>query len=364
MSKIAIHQIMPGFLYGDALGNQAAYIRNLLREWGYRSQVYAQFRDNRRADPGLDFTRCTGQPDDVLIYHYSIGSPLTGFVRGWPGKLVVYYHNVTPAHFLRDYNPEMADLLAQGRQELADFKDVPFALAASEYNREEMLELGYRRVEVVPYFIYFDELLESADSLAGREIAERYAAGGWVNLLFVGRIVPNKRQDDLIRAFNYYHRRVNPRSRLLLVGSDGNAPGYRVELEVLAGSLGLEEVHLTGPVGLKEGLGGYFRAADVFLSMSEHEGFCVPLLEAMRFDTPVVAYRAAGVPYALGQAGVLVTEKRYDVVGELIDLLVNDPGLRQQVISGQRRRLQDFAPEATARTLRSQIEKMLALFGS
>ncbi len=362
MGKIAIHQIMPGFLYGDALGNQAAYIRALLREWGYKSQVYAQFRDNRIADPGLDYIRCAGRPQDILIYHYSIGSPLTDFVRQWPGKLVIYYHNITPAHFFQDYNPEMAKLLAQGRRELKQFKNAPLALAASKYNQQELLELGYRHVEVVPYFIYFDELLKSADSPAGREIVERYAGDGWVNILFVGRIVPNKRQDDLIRAFDYYHHQVNARSRLLLVGSDANAPGYRVELEMIASVLGLDEVHLTGPVGLKEGLGGYFRAADVFLCLSEHEGFCVPLLEAMRFDVPVIAYRATGVPYTMGNAGILIAQKRYDVIGELIDLLVSDPHLRHQVITQQRRRLNDFAPEITAKILQTQIKNMIALF--
>ncbi len=362
MNKIAIHQIMPAFLYGDALGNQAVYIRALLRQWGYKSQIYAQFRDNRIADSGQDYTRCTGNSSDILIYHYAIGSPLTDFVHRWRGKLVIYYHNVTPPHFLQDYNPEMAQLLAQGRQELEQFKNTPIALAASEYNRQELLELGYRCVQVVPYFVYFDELLKSADSSAGRKIVERYTGDGWENILFVGRIVPNKRQDDLIRAFNYYHRQVNARSRLLLVGSDANVSGYRIELEMMVSMLGLDEVHLTGPVGLKEGLGGYFGVADVFLCLSEHEGFCVPLLEAMRFDIPVIAYRATGIPYTMGDAGILVTQKRYDVIGELIDLLINDPHLRHQVITQQRRRLNDFAPQAITRQLQAQVKDLIALF--
>lgn len=356
----AIHQIMPGFLYGDALGNQAFRIRELLRQWGFKSQVYAQFRDRRLSDPGVDYTRYRESADSILIFHYSIGSPATEFVRQLPDQVVLYYHNVTPPEFVRDYNPELTALLEQGRRELALFKGVPFALAASEYNRQEMLALGFEQVEVMPYFVYFDELLASADSPAGREIVTRYA-DGWVNLLFVGRLVPNKRQDNLIRAFNYYHRLVNPHSRLLLIGSDSNAPGYRMELETMTKALGLEHVHIPGPVGLREGLGGYYRAATVFLCLSEHEGFCIPLLEAMAFDVPVLALSAAGVPYALGNAGLQVKRKRYDAIGELIDLLAHDETLRQQVIARQRRRLAEFAPAATAERLRRYVEHVVCL---
>ncbi len=348
---------MPGFLYGDAMGNQASRIRELLRRWGFKSQVYAQFRDRRLPDPGVDYTRYRGSADNILIFHYSIGSPVTEFVRQLPDQVVLYYHNVTPPEFVRDYNPEFAALLEQGRRELALFKDVPFALAASEYNRQEMLTLGFEQVEVMPYFVYFDELLASADSPAGREIVTRYA-DGWVNILFVGRLVPNKRQDNLIRAFNYYHRIVNPRSRLFLIGSDSNTPGYRIELETMTETFDLEHVHIPGPIGLREGLGGYYRAATVFLCLSEHEGFCIPLLEAMAFDVPVLALNAAGVPYALGRAGLQVKRQRYDVIGELIDLLAHDETLRRQVIARQRQRLAEFAPAVAADRLQRYVERM------
>ena len=346
---------MPGFLYGDALGNQAVRIRELLRSWGFRSQVYAQFRDRRLDDPGEPYRRYTGSPDDITIFHYSIGSPVTEFVRQLPGQVVPYYHNITPAGFLRGYNEPMADLLEQGRRELALFRDAPFALAASEYNRGEMLELGYRHVEVLPYFVTFETLRASAASPAGREVVARYRDGA-VNLLFVGRLVPNKRQDDLIRAFSAYHHLINPHSRLLLAGSEANAPGYLFELQAQAAALNLDQhVHLPGAVGLRDGLGGYYQAADLFLCLSEHEGFCIPLVEAMAFDLPVIAYRATGVPYALGGAGVLLDTKRYDLIAELIDLLVRDDIVRRRLLAGQRRRLDDLAPNQVAEKLRATI---------
>ncbi|MGC9332841.1 MAG: glycosyltransferase family 4 protein [Anaerolineae bacterium] len=358
MNIRAIHQIMTGFLYGDALGNQAAYIRELLRSWGYRSQVYAQYRDQRLEDPGLDYRRYRDDPDDVVLFHYSIGSPVTGFVRRLSARVVPYYHNVTPAGFFRGYNEPLADLLEQGRQELALFKDVPFALAASEYNRQEMLDLGFRHVEVLPYCITFDQLSASAEGPAGRSITAIYDDGA-VNLLFVGRLAPNKCQDDLIRAFKVYHDLINPHSRLLLVGSDANAPGYRLELESMAAALGLADcVRFPGPVGPREGLGGYYRAADIFLCLSEHEGFCVPLLEAMAFDLPVIAYRSTGVPYAMGGAGFLIDTKRYDVLGELVNWLAEDGELRDRVLTGQRRRLRDLTPERFAARLRKTAVRL------
>jgi glycosyltransferase involved in cell wall biosynthesis len=356
----AIHQIMPGFLYGDALGNQAVRIRELLRSWGYRSQVYAQFRDPRLDDPGEDYSRYGGNQDDIVILHYSIGSPVTEFARRLPSRVVPYYHNVTPPGFLRGYNEPLADLLEQGRRELVLFTDAPFAFAASEYNRQEMLALGFRHVEVMPYLITFNSLQASSASPEGREIAGRYGDGA-VNLLFVGRLVPNKRQDDLIRAFHAYHGLINPHSRLILVGSDSNAPGYRLELEARAAALGLSGlVHLPGAVGPREGLGGYYKTANLFLCLSEHEGFCIPLVEAMAFDLPVVAYRATGVPYAMGGAGVLISVKRYDVIAELIDLMLGDESQRRQIVAGQRRRLEDLAPDRVAATLRKHIRHLLS----
>jgi len=369
MKHAAIHQIMPGFLYGDAVGNQAARIRDLLREWGYRSQVYAQFRDRRLDDPGKDYRRCRPAPDDLVIFHYSIGSPVTEFVRRLPCRVLVYYHNVTPAGFLRGYNEPLADLLDQGRRELAWFADTAFALAASEYDRQELLALGFHRVEVLPYLVTFDALQASADNAAGQEVLARYKGpgplgrdGDVVNLLFVGRLVPNKRQDDLLRAYSAYYHLINPHSRLLLVGSDSNAPGYRLELEAMAAALGLSDsVVLPGAVGLHEGLGGYYRAATLFLCLSEHEGFCIPLVEAMAFDLPVIAYRATGVPSAMDGAGVLVSAKRYDLIAELIEVLVSDPLRRQPVIEGQRRRLDRLAPNRVAHSLQSSIDQIRKL---
>jgi glycosyltransferase involved in cell wall biosynthesis len=353
----AIHQIMPAFLYADALGNQAQRIRAQLRQWGYESQVYTLIRDRRWADPGLDFAQYRSRADQIAIFHYSIGSPLTARVQALPDRVVPYYHNVTPPEFLRGYNPELAQLLDQGQRELTLFKSVPYALAASEFNRQEMLVRGFARVDVLPYFVTFDELRASAYSPIGRDVTARHAANR-VNVLFVGRLVPNKCQDDLVRVMNYYQRLIDPEARLILVGSDANAPGYRLELKTLSEVLGVRHVELVGSIGPREGLGGYYQAATAFVCLSEHEGFCVPLLEAMAFDVPVIAFESTGVPYALGAAGLQLTDKRYDVVSEAIDLVHTDRTVRDRVVAAQRQRLLDFRTEYVAAQLRVCLHLM------
>jgi L-malate glycosyltransferase len=358
MKRGVIHQIMPAFLYADALGNQADRLRAQLRQWGYESQVYTQVRDRRWADPGLDFSQYRSRANQVAIFHYSIGSALSAQVLHLPDRIVPYYHNVTPPEFLRGYNPDLARLLDQGQRELELFKAAPYALAASEFNRQEMLARGFAHVDVLPYFVTFDALRASAQSPIGREVTARYAAQR-VNILFVGRLVPNKRQTDLVRVLNYYQRLIDPNARLLLVGGEANAPGYRLELQTLIDVLGVQHVELAGSIGPREGLGGYYQAATAFVCLSEHEGFCVPLLEAMAFDVPVIAFKSTGVPYALGAAGMQLTDKRYDIVSEAIELAHSDETVRARLIASQRQRLSDFSSERVAAQLQTCLQTML-----
>lgn len=358
MKRGVIHQIMPAFLYADALGNQAERIRAQLLDWGYESQIYTQIRDRRWADPGLDIAHYRSRADQAVIFHYSIGSPLTAHVLNLPDQVVPYYHNVTPPEFLRGYNPALVQLLDQGQRELELFKHAPYALAASEYNRQEMLARGFARVDVLPYFVTFDALHASAQSPIGLEVARRYAANR-VNVLFVGRLVPNKCQDDLVRTLNYYQRLIDPSARLLLIGGEANAPGYRLELQTLIDVLGVRNVELAGSIGSREGLGGYYRAATAFVCLSEHEGFCVPLLEAMAFDVPVIAFKSTGVPYALGEAGLQLDDKRCDIVSEAIELVHTDQVLRNHLIEHQRRRLPDFSQKRVAAQLQICLSALL-----
>lgn len=353
--------MLPALVYGDAIGNHVMEMWKLLRSWGYRSDIYADYCHPKYAYACKDYRQYKGSSENILIFHYSIGSEVTDFVRQLPDRIVLYYHNITPSHFFRGINRELERQLEEGRQRLASFKDVPFAIAASEYNRQELLALGFKEVAVVPYILDFAKLDASAESKAGMAIRRRYDDGA-VNILFVGRIVPNKCQEDLIKIFSYYHKLMNHHSRLLLVGSSANAEAYRFRLEFLARALDLEDsVHFCGHVGLDEGLGAYYKVANVFLCMSEHEGFCVPLLESAHFCVPIIAYKAAGVPYTLGNAGILIKEKRYDAVAEVIALLASDEALRRRVVAKQQERLRAFERGKLASRLHGLIRSFIGI---
>ncbi len=351
-----IHQIAPVFAYGDAIGNQMARMRELFRQWGYDSQVYAPLRDQRLADPGLPHDQYPSSPDNVLIYHYSTYTPLSDFVLRRPDRVILYYHNVTPPEFFRPYDALFAEKLARGKRDVARFKHLPLAWAVSEFNRQELLAAGFAQVRVVPPHISTaGQLLAVAQSDEAQQIVARYA-DGWVNWLFVGRLAPNKRQDDIIRAFAYYHRVINARSRLFLVGSDGGLPAYRFELQTLA-ARAAEHIYLPGAVSF-EALAGYYRAASVFVSMSEHEGFGIPLIEAMHFDLPVISYKAAAIPDTLNGAGVLITAKNYAAIAEMVSLVVSDDALRRKILRGQQDRIQQLSARFTETALHEAVKAL------
>lgn len=360
MPPRAIHQVAPAFYSGDAISNQMAKMRALFRAWGYTSQVYAPVRDQRIPDPGLDLDQYISHPQNILIYHYSTYTPLSVWVNSLPELVIFYYHNVTPPEFFAPYAPDFATQLARGRHEVRMFNGRSCAWAGSDYNRADLLAAGFRQVDVLPYFLYFDALIAAEQTETAQRIVKMYADGS-VNWLFVGRLAPNKCQDDIIRAFTYYHRCINSNSRLFLIGAGDLAP-YRARLEYLVERNVPDHIYLPGAVSL-EALSGYYKAASVFVSMSEHEGFGIPLIEAMTFDLPVIAFNAAAVPDTLGQAGILVNHKDYAVIAELVELLMQNAQLREHIILRQRARVAALDPAQIETLLHTLIEQCQKEFG-
>jgi len=360
---MVIHQLSPSFVLGDAIGNQAQAIRSTLRTWGITSQVYAQYRDKRLKDYGKDYRKLQLGRSAHLIYHYSIGSPVSQIAQRYLDRLVFYYHNITPSHFLRGYNEHLADLLEQGRESLPVFRHAPIAWVDSEHNREELLALGFHNVRLMPLYVDTLALQQSAASNNGQDVVARYPRNTqgteWVNWLFVGRIVPNKRQDALIRAFHYYQQLIEPHSRLFIVGSPVNAPGYQMELESLTASLGVQNVIFTGAPSFADGFGGYFAAASVFVCASEHEGFGVPLVEAMAFGLPVVALNVTGIPCAVGKAGLLVQDNAPATLAEAVHLLLSNQVLQTHLAKQQPAQVAAHTAAQFEAVLRTQIEFLL-----
>ena len=351
-----IDQWVPALHRGDAIGDSARLMRDAFRRWGHRAEVYALDVDFDLAGDGRAWPEWRpGGPDDVVILHYALPSPLTAALRAHRGRRVLLHHNITPPEFFVGYDPEMVRICAQGREEFRQLRgEVDLALADSEFNRRELEEAGFARTSVLPIFLEFARYRETPAPALCTLLAD-----GPTNLLFVGRVAPNKRQEDLIRLASYWKRFISPDVRLLLVGK---LPRRRHYFDALQSFLYEEaftpsEVVFTGHVAHDELLACY-RAARVFVSMSEHEGFGVPLLEAMLMGLPVLAYAATAVPHTLGGAGVQFHEKRIEVVAEAAHRLATDEGLRAAVLAGQERRVQAFAPATVEATLRAALESL------
>ncbi len=352
----AIHQFVAGFSNGDAISNETRVMQNVFRSWGYESGI---FSESRRILPQLrkhaqNFTECHPGADDIALLHLSIGSPVNMAFADLPCRKAVLYHNVTPSQYFDMVNQSTAFNLAAGRKQLAALAGVADVnMADSRFNAGELEELGYRDVAVLPLILDIDALKASPD----RKTLSRFRDGR-TNILFVGRCVPNKRLEDLLTAFAYYQKCVEPDSRLIHVGSFAGAERYYYLLLAQARDLGLGNVHFAGAVPQAQ-LNAFFMCADLFLCMSEHEGFCIPVVESMVHDVPVLAYAAAAVPETMDGAGVLFAEKEYEAVAEMMGRLTTDVDLRTSVIAGQRQRLQRYRERDLQTELRRHMGPLL-----
>ena len=352
-----IHQLLPNLSYGDAISNQAIALKRLLHSWGHTSEIFTQYIHPKVANECQHFSRYKPSAETITIYHHSIGSEVSRVFTRAAGKRMMIYHNITPAHFFAPYAPKTYKLTKQGRESLGEYRDcVDMVLGDSAYNCEELSELGYRNPRVFPILVDFTDFQTTTPSA----VTMGRFDDGWTNLLFVGRIAPNKCQEDVIRTFAHYNRFIDRKSRLFLVGNHSDMDAYLMTLKEVARSCGVEDqVFFTGHTTFPE-LVAYYRLADAFLCMSEHEGFCVPLLEAMFHDVPILAYNTTGVPYTLGDAGVLLTRKDTAVAAEMLHLLIADAPLRQRVIQKQRERLADFGAEPISALFKAYLEELIA----
>src|SRR5262249_12771596 len=203
------------------------------------------------------------------------------------------------------------------------------ALGDSEFNRQDLASLGFLRTGVLPVVPGFSHLEGDANWLVAREFDD-----DWTNILFVGRVIANKKIEDVIRFFHAYHTFYNPRSRLLIVGAQSGFERYLASLHQMVASLGATHVHFIGHVSDAE-LIAFYDVADLFLCASEHEGFCVPLVEAFYMQVRVLAYAATAVPATMDGAGVLYDDKDPVHVATLMDAVISDHRLQDRIVGGQ-----------------------------
>lgn len=353
---VQVHQFHPSLAYGDAVGNSILEIKKILNKLGYKSEIFAQYIHPKvkNVNKYSDYLKYSS-PENILILHYSIayGPEILDFFRSLPDKKILIYHNITPSEFFKDINDTYEYHTKLGREELRQFKDiVAFALGDSQFNKDELSRIGFKNTDVLPIPVNFINF-----NIKGNlEILNRYS-DDYVNILTVARISPNKRIEDTIKAF-YYYNKINPKSRLFIVGSNEGMDNYYSKLESLIEKLQIENVYFTGHITFEE-LVSYYQIGHIFITMSEHEGFCVPLLEAMYFGIPVIGYNSTAIPLTMGNAGILVNKKDPIVIAELIDLLINESKVRERIIKIQKYRLEDFDLQKVKEKVGSIISKVI-----
>lgn len=354
-----IHQFLAGVSYGDAISIQSRTIRKILKSWGISSEIYSVSKhiDPRVRNDCFDFRlhKDRSSKDNVAILHFSTSSPVNHYFVDIPDRKILVYHNVTPPKYLRGVNDRIAKELDAARKELRSFAGVAeLNLADSDYNRRELVDMGFSNTAVLPLTLDRDNFNRKPNSAT----YSFYHRPHIKHFLFVGRFVPNKKFDDLIVLFNYYNKYINSDSRLFLIGSFIGTEMYHNYLRSLVLQLDLTTVFILGHVNLEELL-AYYKLADIFVCMSEHEGFCVPLLEAMHFGVPILAYKEAAVPETLGNAGILVKNKNFPQMAEMANLLIEDRVLREKVIRGEKERLEYFTMDKMEERLKKYLSPWL-----
>ncbi|HMP89568.1 MAG TPA: glycosyltransferase [Kiritimatiellia bacterium] len=356
--KQAIHQFTAGYSNGDAISNDARAWRQVFRSWGYPSEIYCEARrtlpELRKDSRDIATAAQTIGANDIAILHLSIGSDVNLAFRDLKCRKVILYHNMTPPEYFRGYQEEIVASLKKGRDQLALLRDCANVnLAVSCFNARELSASGYSDVGVVPLLMDRSHWTGSVD----QRIVQEYR-DGFVNILFVGRCAPNKRIEDLIFTLYYSQNYANKNTRLIHVGSAAGLERYEALLRTKIRELKLDNIVMAGSVS-PAALRGYYQAADVFLCLSEHEGFCIPLLEAMANRVPVLAYSAGAITETLDGAGVLIREKQYDVIAETIQKVATTPLLRDAIIEGQVDRLARFSARDVPAMMKTAISKLL-----
>jgi glycosyltransferase involved in cell wall biosynthesis len=353
---MVINQWVPAAHRGDAVGDSARAVRALLRARGHGSDLYALSIDDDLQGDVRPFEDDDARRGDITILHFAVPSPMSDALTTLPTGRVLQYHNVTPAHFFAPYDPELFRITTEGRRELARLVGgVDLALGDSEYNRRELDTLGFERTGLMPILVDTERITNAPRLPALEEILD----DGLANILFVGRIAPNKRIEDHIRLAEHYKRYVDTDYRFIFVGRTDAVPRYYAAIRalMLAYKMRPERFLFVGSVPDDE-LAAYYRTARAYVSLSEHEGFCVPLVEAMAAQVPILAYGAAAVPETLGGAGACFTPKDLEHAAELLGMLVYDDALRGQIIAGQTRRLDDFGVSASERAIDQMIARL------
>jgi len=354
---IRIHQVLATLGYGDAIGHEVLGIQRVLRAAGYKSEIFVETADHRLEPQTRDYRELVdfSHRDNLLLHHFSLGSKASRTAYALPDRMALIYHNITPPEYFVGVHRTLARQTFRGRRELQAYADrCDLAMGDSEFNRQDLEALGFPRTAVLPVVPDFSHLDREPNWLVARDFDD-----DWTNIVFVGRVIANKKIEDLICWFHAYHTIFNPRSRLLLVGAQTGFERYLASLHELVGRLDASQVHFIGHVSDEE-LVAYYELADLFLCASEHEGFCVPIVEAFYKQVPVLAYAATAVPSTMDGAGVLFEDRNPIHVAALMDEIVSNVSLQDRIVDDQLAAIDRLRSKDFAGTLLGFVDRMLA----
>lgn len=343
-----IHQFLTSYSYGDAIGNEVLEIQNVLRSQGFQSEIFAHIYHAKYAGQITNYREYDrfSDKDNIIIYHFSIGSPITRKFLQVPDKKAIIYHNITPHHFFLDYHRVLAKDCYKGRIELKNLVGkVDLALGDSAYNEQELKETGFTNTGVLPLVMNFEKFQQPMVP-----VLDELFSDGKTNILYVGRIIPNKMVEDVLKTFHLYQKHFNPNSRLFIVGEYRGFERYLSALQNLTGKLETKDVHFTGHIPDEE-LISYFKLAHLYLHMSEHEGFCAPVPESFFLNIPCIAYNAGAVKETMNNGGLLVNHKDYISIAALMDKVITDPELKQKILASQQQALVKYHRNETGKIL-------------
>lgn len=355
VNSVQVHQVLATLGYGDAIGNEVLGIQKVLRNAGYESRIYVQTADPRLEELTEDYRDLVedSHADNILIHHFSIGSRASRVAFALPDRMILVYHNITPPHYFVGVNETLVKECFTGRRELKAYTErCDLALGDSAFNTAELTEMGFPRTGILPVVPNFSHLEVEPDTLLTKSFNDEHT-----NILFVGRLIPNKCIEDLVRFFHVYSTRHNPRSRLLLVGSHNGFSDYHGSITELVRTLGTQNVHFLGHVSNEE-LTSLYDVSDLFLSASEHEGFCVPLIEAFYKQIPVMAFNAGAVPTTMDGGGVLYEYKDPRHVASIINAVLSDAALQAEIVSSQNTALDRLSVNNFDHTLLGYVDQV------
>jgi len=339
-----INQFLPAFHYGDAIGFETLSLKHFFLSQGIKSNIYA-FSIDKNLRSEAKFFGDYEDKHDLKIYHFAIPSRLTDFFIKSKGKKILIYHNITPKHFFTKFRKDLFRIGHYGKKELNYLKSViSLAVGDSEYNKKELENIGFKNTSTFPLMVNFSKYNNNRTS-----ILDKMYNDGKLNLITVGRIVSNKKIEDIIKIYFYLKKYVHQNTRLFVVGNTKSDRKYFYALldYVNYFLLSSHDVIFTGHIPYDELL-TYYQISDIFLTTSEHEGFCLPLVESMIFSLPIIAYNSTAIPYTLDGSGLVVNSKNPALVGELIYEIWKNKELNDKIVSSQHKRLGKIKSECKA----------------